>query len=318
MPLNEDVPDYVKDVWQRQDTEYFDLWLQESLEWDRAGFYDRYAGLLNPRDGELIIDVGAGNGTLLSYLYERSDKAHYIAVERSRYAALFAFKMLEKFLPLTGYLSGRLQWTSQHRPRWVYEVPPRKQLQEIKKSLSDRILILTDDIRYPTVLPAVLGRERADALSLSMPGGPSVRALEWPFDCPEEQLEESEVERRVKHVSDDTRKATFHFAAKHLKDGGRLLIAERVATASDPSPENMLGSFGASIGPYRKYWSAQNLFFSGPVDVQSGLQWIPTKHEKKETEGSPGIPEKPVRRAAILTLIRNKRRFRESPLPRPS
>lgn len=310
--------EYAEDAVKAAESSYMQGWTVDAERWEQYGLYKQVAEITAPRDGRFTWDAGTGLGHQLIWLAGINPKGLYVGTERTPFNVELArdywagkgidMVTILQTQALHAMPDRRLYW-AQRNLAAVAAMRSR-----IRELLERHILITDDDTRNPQVLPAILGTEKLEAAILSLPGGSSMRAYEWPFHPA--QLEEQEERARVVEASDSTRLGFYHYASQAVRDGGKIVIAERAGAAANITPELGLGHVAKTMRGYTKYWKA------GRVALASHP--IPDNVKLKATfEGKQYDPQDLVKlgyamHVVIVELLRNTVEFNEPPRPLPS
>ncbi len=241
-----------------QEERYAQDWRVDADNFMGSNLYGEITGLVEPKNGETTVDVGTGMGYQLIALAEQNGMSNVIGTERTRANVFETYKHMQAY-NLARYFSlfsdSELSLTEDGRVYWKRGSGFTDDIKDrLRSQLEHKILLLDDNILYPQILPAVLPDGKLQAGILSMPGGSSNRALEWPF-YPAELDDEQHLDRTTE-ISDATRKAFYRFMAEYMEPGnGRIVIAERML--SDPSVSQHqagIGMIGRQMQSLRKYW----------------------------------------------------------------
>jgi len=304
---------------QHQEQGYGRDWQQDSEKLDASGLYHAIAQLVNPQKGEIIVDIGTGRGFQLIALTMAEPESIIIGTERTRVNALEAYQCLVE-LGLEDYLAvlatSEIEITPERKIFWRQDTEViRKAMNSVRLAMKEKIMIIDDNILHPESLPLLLEGQKIDAGILSMPGGSSARALEWPFQA--EILDDTALNQRVFDISNQTRYAFYHFMSENVRTDGRVVIAERML--ADPSVDprfainHLLGKHMKSL---TKYWKPMNGAF-----IEADFTNTTVSLNPAHTEHGPvpnGVHNEQYRRyIGVLRLDRNDVPFEEPALPRP-
>jgi hypothetical protein len=284
------------------------------------GFYNAIADLVDPKDDEVVVDVGTGLGHLLVALTVKNPKSVIIGTERTMRNLSAAFNYLDS-LGIADSLAvlenAELRWTPDQRVFWHRSLDAfaddRAKIHEI---LREKIMLIGDDILHSTFLPDILPEPRIDAGILSMPGGAPNRAWLWPMKM--ERAKDAEIQRRIANISDTTRLAFFHFMSEHVPPGGRIVVAERFGTEhGKDTPQNFATSVRGKMRDLRKYWDTKTV-----LQVDADLANGATELMIEDVDRQKFIPVKEVDRSiqqtiGIIRFDRNDVTFNELPPERP-
>lgn len=305
-----------------QEEQYSLDWMEDAERLADDGLYDTITKMVEPKPDEVIVDIGTGTGLQLLSLGAAEGDAITIGTERTRMNVMMAYSYLSQ-LGLRDALSvlaaSDLRVSADERQLYWKQELHRVAgfVANVRSQLREKIHLLEDNILMPELLTHVLDGRKIDAGILSMPGGSSSRLLEWPYDINSPLTEETK-RVRVKEITNRTRYAFYHFMSEHVREGGRIVVAERMLTDPAIAPAHgaqiMIAQHMQSL---TQYWqplkgALLQTEFSNTT-VQLGASDPRLGHmrgdEAKEKGYAPHI--------AVVRYDRTDVPFNEPPLPRP-
>jgi hypothetical protein len=223
-----------RDFLHARDMEYCKGWLQHNDQYEDWNVYLEAAEMLQPTRG-IHVDLGSGIGGLMYRLKEQNPALTVIGVDNNQIMAAAASKILQNSnIPVLE--------VSQVEEKKMTDGKIVRGYKKIKKIKSRNVLkrgqvsIICDDIRKMTVVREILGGEKVDSASFMFPGGSIRMSLEEQnqMDFHEEHLFE-----RQKEIMETIRRSAGTFVSKNVKQGGKVLLVERVGVYSIEKPEDI-------------------------------------------------------------------------------
>jgi hypothetical protein len=302
----------------QQESHYIDGWIAESEQWEQIGLYTEIAQMVGPKDGGYYLDVGSGVGHQSVYMTGVNPESNNMGMEGTRFLTALAQKhWSEQGLPVSGYINGEISLTKDDKI--YYERPSIVEpqlLASLRKAYRENILYVTDNILYPRIVPAVLGNEKLDGATFSMPGVPLSMLFQWPHRITD-RLTEKTHPKRLKEVMTQVRMAAYHNVSQWTAPKGRFAITERIAIDSEVDKSDAVALISDSMGRYGQYWSFTDARITDPIEGNSPLNWGGIVDAQmsvpKEVIESLGAQS----HALIVLLTRNTTAFNENPLPEP-
>lgn len=301
---------------------YASDWQKDAERLNEMGLYTEIANLINPKDDDLIVDIGTGAAYQLIQLVLKNPKATYIGTERNRASTIATYQNLQamKIEKIFSVLAtSELEKTNDGRGFWSSNAEfVRQNMHQVRIVLKDYILLLDDDIRYPEILPIVLDDKKIDVGILSMPGGSMSRIYEWPFEPGQKKLSDAQMQKRVNDVSDMTRIAFYHFMSEYVRESGRIVVAERMHL---PASSNFSDAIGImmmkKMKHLTKYWQSLRGFFIETDLTDMTVKLSATDEDGEVIENNMPMNKESRRGVVVCTLERNEVSFEEDDLPRP-
>ena len=307
------------DAIQQQEQSYGHDWQQDSENLEASGLYRAIADLVDPKKGEIVVDIGTGRGLQLMALTMKEPDSIIIGTERTRVNAIEAYQFLSD-LGLGDYLAvlatSEMDVTSERKIFWKHHTEAiRNAMHSVRQAMQEKIMIIDDNILHPESLPILLEGKKIDAGILSMPGGSSARTLEWPFQA--EMLDSKTSRQRVFDVSNQTRFAFYHFMSEHVRESGRIVVAERMLADPSIDPRMAISHLlGRHMKSLTKYWKPANGALLEADFANTNVALNPADTEKGPIQN--GVHnESHNRYIGILRLDRTDVPFEEPALPRP-
>lgn len=295
---------------------YITDWEQDANALDADGHYQSIAEIVDPKDGRFVVDIATGLGKQLIWLAVQNPKGLYIGTERTPQNVVAAAAHLEKRkLASVAIQTQQVELSSSGKLYWKQKNLPGLQASrdEIMQLLQQYVLFVDDDIRNPQSLPVILGGEKLDAAIFSMPGGSAARAWEWPYAA--EEIDRDEMHRRVSEATARTRMGFFHYASSAVRDGGKIVIAERMTVPKGGEIGDGFKALADQIGGLQKYWKVGRGFHR-TMGGERGVPLVAT-HDGRILSQSALLGIGHSNHIAILELLRTKTDFSEPPLPSP-
>lgn len=303
------------------ETAYALDWQADSFNALQSGFYAKVSNSIEPKPGEIIVDIGAGLGNQLIDLMVREPKALTIGTERTRENVRMIvehFRNIGLESACAAVISSSLEQTIDGKVFWQRICRDREEFRKkCRPLLETKILFLDDDIRYPVLLPTVLGDEKIDTGVLSLPGGSSNRAIEWPFDPT--NYTQANNNQRIIEAANATRFAFYHYMAEHVRPGGRIIVAERIVAGKQEKPGDAFFSLiGRHMKDLRKYWNPHRSTAAAMYPQNAAVELRASDKGMQEYSHEDLRKLKREFSVVIGTLERNTTQFSENPLPRPA
>jgi len=268
------------------DTEYIESWVNEAKFWHRNGVYKKIAEAIDLKTGQVHVDIGAGLGNLACAIKDREPQNVVIGVEVKQL-------MLAAAMSVTETLGHKAIY---HGAFDVVVTPDRcvdlrcmfrEDLAEgIEFMIPEpTIKFICDDIRRAEAIEEILGDTKIDSGSFVFPGGTNQLAFRTPFGPEIKTLDE--LHRRHAIIAPQVKDAAYGFLAKHTKQGGRMVLAERASFGNGDPIEITMALFRSSIGDHVKYWDYEDADFniSQPVSMSSednDYKWVATNGDHVE------------------------------------
>jgi hypothetical protein len=213
-------------------------WIADAQRWQERGLYRTVADFVAPRPGHFVVDIGTGTGLQLMWLMGLEPDGLYLGTDRTPANVQRAAAFLDtEGLPAAAMKLRSLQQHDDGRVGWEHQrlAELRVTLPVLLRHMRERVVIIDDDIRDPQALQVILGETKIDAAILSLPGGSPARAYEWPYAL--RLVSAAEERQRIVEVTNDTRMAFFRWAAATVRDGGKVVLAERLSAVPGVPPE---------------------------------------------------------------------------------
>ncbi len=298
---------------------YFCAWKKDADEWAKVGLYRKITELADPQDDQLIVDIGTGTGVQLLHLMAQNPRTRYIGTERTPHnvSALYTYWKQEGFEGALAQLhTQEMAVDADGHVYWKQRLPEQlvQMRDQVRAVLTERILVLDDDIRRPESLPVILGNEKIDTAIFSQTGGSPLRPYEWPYKI-FRTVAKKEAAKRTREIGNSTRTGFYHFASKTVRDGGRMIVAERASI--DPKNnilEESLAMISAQIGSFKKYWKPMR-GAEATLDLPENVELV--AGDKNEMTMKSLKEKGRTTHSVVMEFIRTALPFNEPELPRP-
>ena len=274
----------VTDILERLDKSYSVNWAREMYDWAGPEVYDRASGLLEDGLGSesTHVDLGCGFGNFLFLLKKNYPDRLLYGVELNYHVitdATAAFHHMH--IPFNLAICRGLKYSRGNDS--VLRIPQyNEKFKEADFQNARKVQLICDDIRSMNVLKEILSGKKIDSGSFLMPGISMSAALESPYSCdtPDPDIFKS----RIGEIMDKVRSGAYLFMAEHLKENGRLVVAENI-DASRPEGEPLSAkAIEKKMGFSNQYFDVENATYFG--SEEGAVLFSLTRNDRPLTKGS--------------------------------
>ena len=228
--------------------EYIKMWQKESGKWLKLGLFDSAVYHLKLKQTGIHVDIGSGNGAMLSAINEQCPDLTLIGVER--YHSLLA--LLEMNFRKTGI------------PCRILDKNDVDEFDSYK--FTSDVTLIRDNIQLLLLLKELLRGKKVNSASFMFPGISKISAI---------QRVNREQELELLRLMAGNRKKVFECMSELVVPGGRFVLAEK--SCPESLSDEVTGKMMALMGGCEPYWEFEDRdVLIGVNDEITGVRRIDT------------------------------------------
>jgi len=228
-----------------EDLRYADSWNDQSgIMSDVFGVYRSVAKVLGNLNGKSHIDIGSGNGRLLSILRAKNPSANLWGMDVNPILIELAVKRMECLRKSRDVVfHGSFDGVVYPDGRIAREFPYHPEILGGRDAFGEGVDVLAlDDVNAPKVVPGLAAGRKFDSASFLFPGAAPSTSRLYPYEF---RLNTDEEHRnRLVNYAGNLKANAYRFATRIVNPDGNLVLGERLGISGQGDfIENIIAGF---------------------------------------------------------------------------